>query len=971
MSSEHDALMAFVDGELPPDEQARFREHLAGCRDCQSELAELLQLRVLEEAARAEPPRAVVVPLRARRGILTGLVAAALAAGTAFALLRTPSTPLAWAPAPTRSYEGWLSYPAAGGHRPYDAMRAADQPARDEVPLATLAELEARGDRHGLGVAWLVRREPRRAVEALEQAGDAVEVRNDLAAAQLAAGDVAAALRTIDGVLARAPELAAAHFNRALIAERAGLPRVAHAELELAAGTAPEGWRDEARTRAGALLAASTDDEALARVQDLLDVVARRGRLDPALVARSPAQALEIYTLAVLAAENDEELARLEPIADALEAALPNAAPRAHLAFARSTAPARFAVAPWFRRLAITLASLSPRADRLVVPPDVEGIDDPSAFFDRVLAAGADDQRLAAIFYYRERAERADAWAESARRGPIPFFTCGAGWAAFTYDWLGGHTARDGLRALGESVDACRAAGVDRNVVRAEHLRANVLFFARDLVRAGDAADAARADARRLPDLRLEAQALEVSFNVARYRHDRPMTRILGEELARLDPRPERAIALHEALANLALFDLDRDAARREMEAAAKSGLPPTLVGAFVLADLVRMDGRAEDARAAEDALVARADELEDPATQLLVRHVRALMALRTDRDGALRALAAIVDDARAISDDATARSASAYSASLLALEAGEDARFDDVLETIADEQSLETPMRCAVALERHLERSVIAARDANGATVGAMLRGAALPVVPPPIEARLRACDEITVLARPSLHGRSGLLEPGLAHAFAVGAPRRTEARDPDVLYVYGANPPASEGLAPLAPLSGELTASARVLTGERATPRAVLAEMGEAGWVEIHAHGALYGDSDAAAIALSPDARGWSRLRAEDVQGARFASAPVVVLAACDAAGVRREDLLEPSGLAVALLGAGARAVLASDAPLPDAGAAAFFREVRRRYEAGASIARALEDARMAWPASSADWTRSVVVFEGGRKK
>ena len=145
----------------------------------------------------------------------------------------------------------------------------------------------------------------------------------------------------------------------------------------------------------------------------------------------------------------------------------------------------------------------------------------------------------------------------------------------------------------------------------------------------------------------------------------------------------------------------------------------------------------------------------------------------------------------------------------------------------------------------------------------------------------------------------------------------------------------------------------------------------MGEAGWVEIHAHGALYGDSDAAAIALSPDARGWSRLRAEDVQGARFASAPVVVLAACDAAGVRREDLLEPSGLAVALLGAGARAVLASDAPLPDAGAAAFFREVRRRYEAGASIARALEDARMAWPASSADWTRSVVVFEGGRKK
>jgi hypothetical protein len=62
-----------------------------------------------------------------------------------------------------------------------------------------------------------------------------------------------------------------------------------------------------------------------------------------------------------------------------------------------------------------------------------------------------------------------------------------------------------------------------------------------------------------------------------------------------------------------------------------------------------------------------------------------------------------------------------------------------------------------------------------------------------------------------------------------------------------------------------------------------------------------------------------------------------------------------------------AGARAVIASAAPIPDADAAAFFDAVRGRARTGAAVAIALRDARQQWLAEHrANWVRDIIVFE-----
>jgi anti-sigma factor RsiW len=46
MTSMCDDLVGFIDGELEPERAEAFREHLRSCADCQSGLAETLQMSV-------------------------------------------------------------------------------------------------------------------------------------------------------------------------------------------------------------------------------------------------------------------------------------------------------------------------------------------------------------------------------------------------------------------------------------------------------------------------------------------------------------------------------------------------------------------------------------------------------------------------------------------------------------------------------------------------------------------------------------------------------------------------------------------------------------------------------------------------------------------------------------------------------------------------------------------------------------
>jgi anti-sigma factor RsiW len=63
-------LMAYLDGELPPEERARFDEHLAECPACVDYLRTYQQTIRLEKAACAEEPDCKDVPEELIRAIL-------------------------------------------------------------------------------------------------------------------------------------------------------------------------------------------------------------------------------------------------------------------------------------------------------------------------------------------------------------------------------------------------------------------------------------------------------------------------------------------------------------------------------------------------------------------------------------------------------------------------------------------------------------------------------------------------------------------------------------------------------------------------------------------------------------------------------------------------------------------------------------------------------------------------------------
>jgi CHAT domain-containing protein len=172
---------------------------------------------------------------------------------------------------------------------------------------------------------------------------------------------------------------------------------------------------------------------------------------------------------------------------------------------------------------------------------------------------------------------------------------------------------------------------------------------------------------------------------------------------------------------------------------------------------------------------------------------------------------------------------------------------------------------------------------------------------------------------------------------------------------------PPASLEL----PRLSSWSTPADALTGANATPSHVLAAIGGAGEAIIHAHG-LVDQLDASFLALSPDASGAYTLTTRDVRAAAFSTSPLVILAACRASHAA-PVLHQPWSLPAAFVFAGASAVVASTAPIPDADANAFFDDFTRRVRSGQSAAVALRDSRNAWLGQGrGEWVRDLIVFD-----
>jgi cellulose synthase operon protein C len=238
-----------------------------------------------------------------------------------------------------------------------------------------------------------------------------------------------------------------------------------------------------------------------------------------------------------------------------------------------------------------------------------------------------------------------------------------------------------------------------------------------------------------------------------------------------------------------------------------------------------------------------------------------------------------------------------------------------------------------------------------------------------------LRGCPEIEVLARPPTQGLPELLPIEFAWSFRVDAgPTQTHplASGPAALparrmVIANVEPPAALRIARLSPWRSAEPPQV-LLEGKAATPSRALAEMGEATFVEIHAHGKVEASgTDASFVMLSPDPDGRYALTAAAIRQRPLHGRPTVILAACEAARLATHRH-EAWSLPASFIAAGARAVIASSAGIGDAGAGELFDDVRARIQRGSSPAVALRDARTTYLANhpTATWVRAVMVFQ-----
>ncbi|WP_241759201.1 zf-HC2 domain-containing protein [Pyxidicoccus parkwayensis] len=277
MSSQCDKLYLFLDGELGPVDEEKFRHHLARCEPCATGLHEAMQLELLslyalgdtDAAAKVHAEPVKPAPARQqRRPLLTLLPGGRLAAGAVLALagvlatlaVVTPSqlkvSREVWlAQAPTRRLEARVAYAPADGHRPYAPLRSAtgtSEPPRPP-PLRELADLEDAGDLHGIAAAYLVRKDWRQAADFLQRTPPSPDRDSDRAIILLEQGRPKDALSLLEGVLRQVPTHPQAQWNRALVLRELGLTLPAAEAFEAVAKLGEPGWSEEALIRARAL----------------------------------------------------------------------------------------------------------------------------------------------------------------------------------------------------------------------------------------------------------------------------------------------------------------------------------------------------------------------------------------------------------------------------------------------------------------------------------------------------------------------------------------------------------------------------------------------------------------------------------------------------------------------------------------------------------------------------------------------
>lgn len=980
MSAQCESLDRFVDGELGPEQEARFREHLLDCESCQARLSSAVQLdlraeRLLGSAEAPPQPRPVValVP-RGRRTLLVAGGAMALAASVLAVVYLSRGTgnvpPEVWlAQAPTRRLEARLSDARADRYRPYDVPRSGGGSGLGSPPLEGLAALERQQDFQGIASAWLVRGDWKQAAEFLGRAQQGPDVDSDLSAVALGQDRADEALGLADRALKARPGHSQALWNRGLALRQLGLGLKAAEAFEQVAAAREPGWSEEA-----ARLASGLRSETLGRkqaweaaMQAGRAMVEQRKPMSREQVAGFPGLARLYLYDAVRASSSAEQVLGLLPVAEQLDGIDSGT----HLVtYVRQVASRDFTQR---RPLAETYARLALGA---LPPAELPG------FLTRLRGSKQTDLLLGALIFSPTLLASMEEYSRLALATGDPWFELLAVEKQAAAEVGRGEFSRAEARLLG-AVQRCggtvrldyrcgiiewRLATSYLRLHRPQEARRHILNALRRSVRGNNWGT----------ELTLLQDAGQLAANVE---GNLPLAHAYLEEYLARQQSPSCAQRefVHSMLAAAHHQALDFDGALRELNRLEGCEAPPSLTRAFAIADLARLRPQPRDEQLLRQALEAvRAAQPQSPGRLALATHIEGRFELARDRALGQSLLRRAIAEADPLpSTDVEGRKARAYSYTSLILDAGKHGAHDEALALFAAELKLAPAARCVLAVMVEDERTFAVLRDAEGKTHAAYDESRTRPspapreLVPEKLVASLRACGSVEVLARPPVLGSPGLLPADLAWSYRVSPGTGTPSALPSRRVIV-TDIELPEELRPTLPrLEGQLavdtSGNTLLLRGYAATRSRVLESLASATEVAIHTHGLMdLSIADASFLVLSKDDDGRFTLTARDVQEARLAGQPVVLLAACYS-GQTRPSLHESFGLPTSFIQAGARVVLATTEQLPNREAGEFFERVLTRIRAGEAPAVVLRDERLAWLKSpGTPWVEHVLLFQ-----
>jgi hypothetical protein len=959
----HGRAGEYLDGALEPEDEAAFLDHLAGCAACQAELHDEVQLRDREHALR----RAAIVPLVHRTPVPdagpskpsggrrpgsngrlaawgSGIAALAAAAAVFVVWPRGTRQPIALAPGPTRLVEIRLSHPAAAGYRPYDTPRGSATVGEPIAP-SLIAELDRAGDCQGVAAAYVLSGELVRAADRYSHCAAGPDLDADRAGLAVLRGELDAALDLTEAVLDAVPDHTVALWTRGLeLSAAAAFDRVVEREVLRAPG-----WANEAAYRA------AVGRSEIARMRAASEEVNRRGLkmiqggppLPAALAQQVPWRSRVHLHDAIRTATDPARLDQLVPLATALEGRAGSDLGRYVTQARAQLSPGRAAAVPGYREIVekwgavddrtwtrwLALATRA-RTDDLILGARIatRRLDgDPSA--EQLAAATHDPWFELGVAVARSHAALdAGRVEEAAARLTALEAQCPPGAASY--------------RCLQAAVELTRLANDRHQPTEARRHALEVLAMSREL---GEWAQ--------------RAQGLVFAADAERFGGAFGSARAYYEESAlSLEACGVRNSAFTTAEM---LFQRHHLPQARALAAAAPAcGRPPTALELTLLARLQRA-GYPVLAPAAVAARIGDAQRAAEHAGEgPYLEFLAAWLAL--DDDPAARdRLVEIAGRARGLEGAMRDKTLSAIDNARFA-DAGRRAAWGDALAVAAAANGVTAPTRCALAFGADELRFTAVAVGPDGTVAGDYEPDRARSagwLAPEPMRRRLSGCDEVAVLALPPWLGVGPVLGTDTPWHYVLGPPPPPPAGRPRHVVVAAPVPPPEAGLAPLAPRTWPATDE--LITGAAATPERVLTAISDATLIEIHSHATWLDPLDAPVLALSPGANGWA-LGAARIRSARLTGAPLVVLADC-AGGAAARFEHQAWGLPLAFRRAGARAVIASLAAIPDRDAGAFFDAVTAELARGASPATAVARVRAEkMRGDPTSWMREVVVFQ-----